>query len=130
MEISNVEYLDLTPGSFKMIQSKGIKRVVIDAIGDLMLASSDPQRLHDYLYALIQHFTVAGVTSFLNFETNGGITEFNTSMPGGRFSYISDNIILLSVNPGGSIKRTVTILKSRGTAHDLDQHPAEITKNG
>ena len=46
----------------QQIQQMGMRRVVIDAIGDLITAASDPQRLHDYLCALVQHFTVRGVT--------------------------------------------------------------------
>ena len=43
----------------------------IDALGDLASAATDPQRLHDYLYALVQHFAVSKITSILNFETPG-----------------------------------------------------------
>ena len=50
---------------FRQIQRAEIRRVVIDAVGELVSSASDPQRLHDYLYALVQHFTVRGVTSML-----------------------------------------------------------------
>ena len=44
---------------FRRIQERGVRRLVIDALGDLASAATDPQRLHDYLYALVQHFAVS-----------------------------------------------------------------------
>ncbi len=116
---------------FKRIRAEKISRVVIDAIGDLRMAASDPQRLHDYLYALIQHFTVMGVTTFLNFETAGvGADGHPASANGGRISYLSDNIVILSTEVKEKVKRTISVIKARGGAHDLSIHEIEITENG
>jgi circadian clock protein KaiC len=112
---------------FESIQRAGIRRVVIDAVGELVSAASDPQRLHDYLYALVQHFTVRGITSLLLFETTGGGPDswFEANGVIGRFSYMSDNIIILS-----TASRRLSIVKSRATLHDLDNHEVEITGGG
>jgi circadian clock protein KaiC len=116
---------------FKRIRAEKIKRVVIDAIGDLRMAASDPQRLHDYLYALIQHFTVMGVTTFLNFEIAGVGSDVHTSEARDeRVSYLSDNIVLLSTEVREKVKRTVAVIKARGGAHDLNVHEIEITGSG
>src|SRR5215203_4593782 len=50
---------------FDFIETKGVRRVVIDAVGDLMTAASDPKRLHDFMYSLVQHFVVRNVSSIL-----------------------------------------------------------------
>ena len=113
---------------FQQIQRTGIRRVVIDAIGDLIVAASDPQRLHDYLYALVQHFTVKGVTSILTFETNGSTPD--SWFSGGRYSYMTDNIIFLSTDMKDKARRSVSILKARASKHDLATHDAEISENG
>lgn len=116
---------------FSRIQELGIKRIVIDAIGDLITTASDPQRLHDYIYALTQHFAVKGVTSLVTFETLGGITDFGfKTSGGGRFSYMSDNIILLRVDLTDKIKRTLSILKERASSHELTVSEIEITASG
>jgi circadian clock protein KaiC len=116
---------------FKRIRAEKIKRVVIDAIGDLRMAASDPQRLHDYLYALIQHFTVMGVTTFLNFEIAGVGRDVHTSEARDeRVSYLSDNIVLLSTEVRENVKRTLAVIKARGGPHDLNVHEIEITRNG
>ncbi len=116
---------------FARIEELGIKRIALDAIGDLITTASDPQRLHDYIYALTQHFAVKGVTSIVTFETLGGLTDFGfKTSGGGRFSYMSDNIILLRVDVTDKIKRTISVLKQRASNHDLDVHEIEINASG
>jgi circadian clock protein KaiC len=112
--------------TFRKIRQESIRRVVIDAVGDLMTAASDPQRVHDYLYALVQHFAVMGVTCVLNFETKGGLTGSDSDV-GGRFSFMSDNIVVLGLTPPN---RTVSVMKARASAHDLGVHVLEITAKG
>src|ERR1700722_6537379 len=104
---------------FRLIEQTGTRRVVIDAVGDLISAASDPQRLHDYLYALVQHFTVRGVTSILMFETTGGGPDswFDINSAHALFSYLCDNIVVLS-----TAARRLSIIKSRATLHDLGSH--------
>ena len=64
--------------------SHGIRRVVLDAVGDLSLASPDAQRTHDYLYALVQQFAVAGITAlFLLEDVSHGPMSGGRGRPGG-----------------------------------------------
>lgn len=111
---------------FREIERRGIRRVVIDSVGDLITAASDEQRLHDYLYALAQHFTVKGVTSILTYEMAG--PDFDKA--GGRFAYMSDNIVVLATDVTNKVKRTLTVIKERASAHDLRRHECEITAKG
>jgi circadian clock protein KaiC len=117
---------------FQQIQREGVRRIVIDAVGDLIAAASDAQRLHDYLYALVQHFTVKGVTSLLMFETAGGEhgPGLHSGNVGGRFSYMSDNIVLLSTDRKDRAKRGVAVIKARASKHDLEVHEVEISEKG
>ena len=55
--------------AFGRIRDAGIQRVAVDGIGDLLLASGDPQRVHDYLYALTQHLARNRISSLLTYET-------------------------------------------------------------
>jgi circadian clock protein KaiC len=102
---------------FEAIKSKGIRRLVIDAVGDLAAAAHDSQRLHDYLYSLIQHFAVRGVTTLLTLEAGEGFT--GGSLPTDeRFSYMSDNLIYLAWDTEQVGRRTIRIVKMRGSAHE------------
>jgi circadian clock protein KaiC len=113
---------------FRRIQQRGTRRLVIDAIGDLASAATDTQRLHDYLYALVQHFAVNTVTSVLNFETVGNALGGNGIQ--NAMSYLSDNVILLTVEGEERTQRRLRILKTRGSAHDNRVREVEITDAG
>jgi circadian clock protein KaiC len=104
-------------GIFDRIRGGTIRRVVIDAVGDLVTAASDAQRLHDYLYSLVQHFAVNGVTSLLTFESgisSGGTLESQEQ----RFSYMSDNVLAIALGGEERTRRTIRVVKTRNSAHD------------
>jgi circadian clock protein KaiC len=117
---------------FQTIEEHGIRRVVIDAVGDLAMAAADTQRLHDFLYALVQRFAVLGITVFFlmedtlhgPLETATGPTEF------ARLSYMCDNIILLEIERGGRLRRRISIYKTRGSGHDEEIHEMTISEAG
>ena len=114
---------------FRLVTENNIRRVVIDAIGDLATASSDPQRLHEYLYALMQHLTVRGVTSIFVMET-AGVLVGESPFEGSRLSYLSDALVLLELTSRKPITRTIRVVKARGSAHDQQPHEFQITAKG
>ena len=115
---------------FRRIQQRGVRRLVIDALGDLASAATDPQRLHDYLYALVQHFAVSTITSVLNFETTGNSLQGPRGGMQNAVSYLSDNVLLLTVSGEERTRRSLRILKTRGSAHDTKVREVEISGAG
>jgi len=115
---------------FRMIEEKDIRRVVIDSIGDLAMAASDPLRLHDYLYAVVQHFAVRGITAMFTLETGDAITGASTDSPLGRISYMSDNIFLLNLQQKPEPRREIMCIKTRGSDQNLASHEFRIAKDG
>ena len=114
---------------FEAIKSGSIRRLVIDAVGDLAAAASDPQRLHDYLYSLIQHFAARGVTTMMTLESGEGFTG-SVHLAEQRFSYMSDSLIYLAWSAEQISHRTIRIVKMRGSAHDHSAREFEITERG
>ncbi|HET9765822.1 MAG TPA: ATPase domain-containing protein, partial [Thermoanaerobaculia bacterium] len=47
----------------RRIDTHGVRRVVVDALGDLAKAAADPRRFSDYVYALSQELARRGVTA-------------------------------------------------------------------
>ena len=135
-ELENFHHLYLSPVELQidrvivtiseMIPAKGIRRVVIDAVGDLATAASDPQRLHDYMYSLVQHFVINDITCFLNFESLMGAT--GRSEHEQRFSYMADNVLMLS--SADESERTLRVIKTRNSAHDRNLHSIRIDGTG
>jgi circadian clock protein KaiC len=114
---------------FQALGRSSIRRVVIDALGDLAIAASDPTRMHDYLYAMVQHFAVKGVSSLFTLETDPPIMASDENH--GRLSHMTDNIVFLEVRDhNGTIGRTLRIAKARGMAHDLQSREMQIDARG
>jgi circadian clock protein KaiC len=114
---------------FEAIKTGSIRRLVIDAVGDLANAASDSQRLHDYLYSLIQHFAARGVTTVLTLEsgpTFSGLGQWQDE----RFSYMSDNLVHLAWSVNKPDRRTMRIVKMRGSTHDAGVREFEIDASG
>jgi circadian clock protein KaiC len=118
---------------FRLIEAHGIRRVVVDAVGDLAMAASDQQRIHDYLYALVQRFAVLGITAYLVLEdTAQGPLGGSSSAPSafGRLSYLCDNLVLLQVTRTRRLRRSISIFKTRASRHDEKVHSMRITGTG
>ena len=113
---------------FRIVKEKGIKRLVIDAVGDLDTATDDRQRMHDYLYALGQHLAVLEVSSIFVLETFD--TRVGALFVNDRVSYLADNVVLLGLRGEDEMLRTVRVLKTRGSAHDHHAHDLKITADG
>jgi len=131
MYVSPVELQidSIVVGIFERIKDGTIRRVVVDAVGDLVTAASDAQRLHDYLYSLVQHFAVNGVTSLLTFESGisaGGSLDLAEQ----RFSYMSDNVLAIARGGEERTRRTIRVVKTRNSGHDPVVRELEITSAG
>ncbi|MBK5186788.1 MAG: AAA family ATPase [Gemmatimonadaceae bacterium] len=131
MYVSPVELQidSIVVGIFERIKDGTIQRVVVDAVGDLVTAASDSQRLHDYLYSLVQHFAVNGVTSLLIFETgissNGSLETHEQ-----RSSYMSDNVLAIALGGEERTRRTIRVVKTRNSWHDPVVRQLEISSAG
>jgi circadian clock protein KaiC len=111
---------------FRTIQEKNIKRVVIDSVGDLVGAASDVTRLYSYLYALMQHFVARRVACVLTQTTTATENPLE-----GQICAMSDAILRLNLEWNGSrARRTLKIVKARGSNHELDVQEFHITAKG
>lgn len=114
---------------FRRIEANGTRRVVVDAVGDLAASTLDPHRLHDYLYSLIQHLAVNGITSILTFETVGSAVT-GGPLEAGPISYMADNLVVLDMRGEERTRRTIRVLKTRGSGHDPDVREIAIGPDG
>jgi circadian clock protein KaiC len=131
MYVSPVELQidSIVVGIYDWIRDRSVKRVVVDAVGDLVTAASDTQRLHDYLYSLVQIFAANDVTSLLTFES--GISQDGSlASSEQRFSYMSDNVIAIALGGEERTRRTIRVVKTRNSGHDPVVRQLEITSAG
>jgi circadian clock protein KaiC len=113
---------------FQQIRTGKARRVVIDALGDLERCSMDRQRFADFMYALTQWFAVENVTCMMTTEMPELFEVHHISDE--QISNMSDNLILLGFTTGEEMKRTIRIIKTRGSTHDNRRHELEITEKG
>jgi circadian clock protein KaiC len=113
---------------FQRVRSGKIKRIVIDALGDLERRSIDRQRFADFIYALTQWFAVENVTCMMTIEMRELFEVHHISDQ--EISNMSDNLVLLGFTPGPEMKRMIRIIKTRGSNHDNRQHELEISDKG
>ena len=113
---------------FRRVREGQVKRVVIDALGDLERGSYDSERFADFIYALTQWFAKENVTCLMTYEMNNLFDVQGIS--NNDVSNLSDNIVLLRYKPGPEMQRTLQIVKTRGSAHDSREHQLEITNKG
>lgn len=113
---------------FQRVKAGKVKRIVIDALGDLERGGLDSERFGDFIYALTQWFARENVTCLLTYEMNNLFSVVGISQ--NDVSNLSDNVVLLRFDQGYEMQRTLRILKTRGSAHDNREHEVEITGQG
>jgi circadian clock protein KaiC len=113
---------------FQRVRTGQISRIVIDALGDLERRSIDRQRFADFIYALTQWFAVENVTCMMTIEMRELFEVSHISDQ--EVSNMSDNLVLLGYTPGPEMKRTIRIIKTRGSNHDTRQYELDVNDKG
>jgi circadian clock protein KaiC len=112
-----------------LVERTGAKRVVIDSLGDLQAVCRDQLRFREYIYSLLQRCALRNVSVMMTQEVAElfGVTHLSEY----GISHLSDNVVLLQFLRGDSeVKRAITVLKTRGSAHDPQIRQFEITAEG
>jgi len=111
------------------VEELGIRRILIDSLGDLRATATDEIRFREYVYSLLQRTAHAGIGVFMTQEVAElfGVTRLSEY----GISHLSDNVLLLQFLRGESrVKRALTVLKTRASSHDPRILEFEITSNG
>lgn len=112
-----------------IVESAGATRVLVDSLSDLHYAATDPVRFREFIYSLTQRLSRAGISVIMTSEVPdlfhvGRLAEYG-------ISHLSDNVILLQyLRADSRLLRTVTVVKSRASAHDPAIREFEITSGG
>lgn len=112
-----------------VLDKTGASRLVVDSIAEIeraILRGPDPDRLEDYLAALLQALQSRNVTAFMAKETRRiGATTLDFSVD--PLSVLAENVMLMQqVAYGGALHRVLSMLKVRYTAHDMALREFEI----
>ncbi|MBI2942021.1 MAG: AAA family ATPase [Chloroflexi bacterium] len=120
---------DIVGQAEQTIAARSIRRVVIDSLGDLEAAARDRDRFRGYVYSMLRSLAARNITTYLTFETRveadlGRLTELH-------ISYLCDNALGLRYDVAdGGLRRTIAVVKSRGSAHSHRVRRFAITERG
>lgn len=106
------------------IRKIGARRVSIDSLGGIF-TQFDPPRIRHEIFRLTAGLKALGVTSILTGER---MEDDTTVQRYGVEEFVADNVIILrNALEQEKRRRTVEILKFRGTSHQKGQFPFTIT---
>lgn len=101
----------------QVVERTGARRVLIDSMMDLRMASLDETRFVEFMYSLAQRFSRQGISLLTTCEMPGPLNAHDLS--GIVVSRLSDNLIMLDhYQERGSMKRSLTIVKTRASGYD------------
>lgn len=99
-------------------EAMGARCVVIDSISAFEAALHNLAKYQGYLWAIADYFKRNAISILMTSELPSTSDTLQVGIPQ-RVSFISDTIILLRYQETqGQIKRTITVLKMRGSYHD------------
>jgi circadian clock protein KaiC len=111
------------------IERTNARRVLIDSLTDLQFAAPDEIRFREYMYSLVQRLSRQGVSLFMTSELPD-LFEVNRLSKYG-VSHLADNVVLVQYVRGGStIRRALTVLKTRASRHEPEIREFKITPEG
>ena len=113
----------------EIVENIGAKRVMLDSLKDIEIATPDKVRFKDYIYAQVNKFKLQGVTTLLTNEIPEMFGPFQLSEYG--VSFVVDNVILLRyLELSGRMGRAINIMKVRGSEHSKEIRYFEINNDG
>ena len=111
------------------VERTGADRVLIDSLSDLQLASPDPVRFREYMYSLVQRLSRSNISLFMTAELPDLFQTTNLSEHG--ISHLADNVVLLEyIRENATLRRALTVLKTRASRHEPETREYTITTNG
>jgi circadian clock protein KaiC len=113
------------------IRRTGAHRLVIDSLSgfELALAPTFREDFRESLYRMVSVLTGMGTTVVMTTELEDSYTDLRFSPHGTAF--LTDVIVLQRyVEMGGQIRRMMTVIKVRGSAHSTDLRSYDITESG
>jgi circadian clock protein KaiC len=102
---------------------------LIDSVAELRTAATDDVGFSEYAYSLLQRTSRAGISLFGTYEIPElyGVTRISDL----GISYLSDNVVLLQyVRSESTVKRALTVMKTRASGHDPSIREFTISSDG
>jgi circadian clock protein KaiC len=133
LKVNHIDPAELAPGEFAQmlrdsVEQEGVTFLAIDSLNAYMQAMPGEQYLILQMHELLAYLNLQGVTTLLVLGQHGVIGEMRSDVD---LSYLSDTTVLLRFfEAQGRMRRAISVVKSRNTAHALTIHELLLNRDG
>ena len=119
--IEQVDAAELAPGEFThrvraAVETRGARTVVIDSLNGYQQAMPQEQQLILHMHELLQFLNRQGTSTFLTVAQHGLVGDMKAPVD---VTYLADCVILLRYfEAAGRVRRAVSVIKKRTSAHE------------
>jgi circadian clock protein KaiC len=131
--IQQVDAAELSPGEFsqrvrRCVEVHNVRTVVIDSLNGYQAAMPEEHALILHMHELLQYLNRRGVSTFLTVAQHGLVGDMKAPVD---VTYLADTVILLRYFEAiGHVRRAISILKKRTSAHEHTIREYRIGKQG
>jgi circadian clock protein KaiC len=133
LRLTQVDAAELTPGEFSArvrdcIDEFGARTILIDSLTGYEAAMPEERALVLHMHELLQFCNRSGATTFLTVAQHGVLGEMKAPID---LTYLADTVILLRYfEMMGEVRRAMSIVKKRTSAHENTIREYELTGRG
>ncbi|ONG50087.1 serine/threonine protein kinase [Pseudoroseomonas deserti] len=112
------------------VKRSGARRVLIDSLGGMARASTNPQRHVEFFTALLQELRMMGVTAMATWEIRD-LFDASAQAPALELSSLFDNLLVLRFTEVRSeLRRVLSVVKVRDWPYEASLRELMITPTG
>jgi circadian clock protein KaiC len=133
LAIEQVDAAQLTPGELsakvrRCVEENHAKTVVIDSLNGYQASMPEEQALVLHMHELLQYLNRQGASTFLTVAQHGLVGDMKAPVD---VTYLADTVILLRYfEATGRVRRAISVIKKRTSAHEDTIREYRIDKRG
>jgi circadian clock protein KaiC len=134
IEIHQVDPNEQSPGEFayrvrRKVEDDGVRVLVIDSLNGYFTAMTSERFLLAQLHELLAYLNAHGVLTIMTTAQHGMLNTTDTTSF--ELTYLADLVIYLRYfEAGGSVRKAISVIKNRLSAHETSIREFEITDKG
>jgi circadian clock protein KaiC len=134
IEIHQIDPNEQSPGEFayrlrRKVEDEGVRIIVIDSLNGYHTAVTSERFLLAQLHELLAYLNAHGVLTIMTTAQHGMLNTTDTTSF--ELTYLADLVICLRYfEAGGSVRKAISVIKNRLSAHETSIREFEITDKG
>ena len=131
--IEQIDAAELSPGEFTQkvracVEKHEVRTIVVDSLNGYQAAMPEEQALILHMHELLQYLNRQGVSTFLTVAQHGLVGDMRAPVD---VTYLADTVILLRYfEAAGRVRRAISVIKKRTSAHEDTIREYRIDQNG